>query len=165
MTSSELENLVTLGQLKREPSSQREFGSLVRSGTARLTDATSPAISIESRFDLAYNAAHALALAALRHRGYRSANRYIVFQALAHTLSLPAETWRVLAKAHERRNLAEYEGVLDIDERLLNGRDCRRPGRIEGRQGTAPLRIAREEILIANSTRPCSDRHPELACA
>jgi hypothetical protein len=27
-------------------------------------------------------------------------------------------TWRLLAKCHERRNLAEYEGVVDVDERL-----------------------------------------------
>lgn len=27
--------------------------------------------------------------------------------------------WRVLAKAHERRNLAEYEGHLEQDERLF----------------------------------------------
>lgn len=47
-------------------------------------------LAIESRFDLAYNAAHALALAALRARGYRSDNRYVVFQALPHTLGLPA---------------------------------------------------------------------------
>ncbi|HZH41890.1 MAG TPA: hypothetical protein VFD85_12810 [Gemmatimonadales bacterium] len=119
MTSAELENLVRLGHLKPEACSQRDFDNLVKSGSARLTDAANPAVSIEGRFDLAYNAAHALALAALRHRGYRSENRYVVFQALAHTLGLPPETWRVLAKAHERRNLSEYEGVLDMDERLL----------------------------------------------
>jgi hypothetical protein len=119
MTSPELENLVRLGHLKRQPCSQRDFDNLVKSGAARLNDATNPAISVEGRFDLAYNAAHALALAALRHRGYRSENRYMVFQALAHTLGLPSETWRVLAKAHERRNLAEYEGILDMEERLL----------------------------------------------
>ena len=32
---------------------------------------------------------------------------------------MPAEKWRILAKAHERRNLAEYEGHLEEDERLL----------------------------------------------
>lgn len=119
MTSPELENLVRLGHLKRETCSQRDFDNLVKSGSARLWDAANPALSLEGRFDLAYNAAHALALAALRHRGYRSENRYVVFQALAHTLGLPPETWRVLAKAHERRNLSEYEGLLDMDERLL----------------------------------------------
>ncbi len=65
MTSPELKNLVRLGQLKRGTSSQRELDNLVKSGTARLADATSEALSMEGRFDLAYNAAHALALAAL----------------------------------------------------------------------------------------------------
>ena len=74
---------------------------------------------MESRFDLAYNAAHALSLAALRRAGYRSANRYMVFQALPHTLGLGPEVWRVLAKCHDVRNRGEYEGDLYIDERLL----------------------------------------------
>lgn len=119
MTSPELENLVRIGKLKREPPSPQELDGLLRSGAARLTDAGKTDLALESRFDLAYNAAHALALAALRRLGYRSENRYLVFQALPHTLGLPDATWRVLAKCHERRNLAEYEGALDVDERLL----------------------------------------------
>lgn len=54
-----------------------------------------------------------------RWHGYRAANRYIVFQVLPHTLGLGAEVWRVLAKCHEVRNLGEYEGDLNIDDRLL----------------------------------------------
>jgi hypothetical protein len=77
-------------------------------------------LSYSSRFDLAYNAAHALALVALRGAGYRSDNRYLVFQVLAHTVGMPAEKWRTLAKAHERRNLAEYEGHMERDDRLLD---------------------------------------------
>ena len=119
MTSPELENLVAIGRLKREPCPVREFAGLVKSGEARLSDATNAALAIESRFDLAYNAAHALALAALRSMGYRSDSRYVVFQVLPHTLGVAASTWRVLAKCHERRNLAEYEGVVDVDERLM----------------------------------------------
>jgi hypothetical protein len=119
MTSTELEQLVAIGKLKREPCVAREFQGLVRSGEARLADAANPALAIESRFDLGHNAAHALALAALRAKGYRSDNRYVVFQVLPHTLGLPATTWRVLAKCHERRNLAEYEGVVDVDQRLM----------------------------------------------
>lgn len=46
-----------------------------------------------------YNAAHALCLAALRWHGYRSGNRYIVFQLVPHTLDLGPAVWRVLAKA------------------------------------------------------------------
>ena len=34
-------------------------------------------------------------------------------------LGLPAEQWRVLDQTHRKRNIAEYEGVLDIDEQLV----------------------------------------------
>ena len=92
---------------------------MVRSGRVRLKDAQNTALSLESRFDLAYNAAHALSLAALRWHGYRSENRYQVFQCLTHTLQLPPTQWRVLDQAHRKRNLAEYEGDLDVDEALV----------------------------------------------
>ncbi len=119
MPSPELENLVAIGKLKREACTALEFEALVQSGAIRLADAARLDLSAESRFDLAYNASHALALAALRRSGYRSDNRYLVFQALPHTLGLEAGIWRVLAKCHELRNRAEYEGVVDFSERLL----------------------------------------------
>ncbi len=119
MTSAELDNLARIGKLKEEPGSPTEIEGLLRSGRTRLTDAKNRGLALESRFDLAYNAAHALALAALRQKGYRSDNRYLVFQVLPHTLGLGPEVWRVLAKCHERRNAAEYEGSLEIDDRLL----------------------------------------------
>lgn len=119
MTSQNLENLVKAGSLKSEPANQREFNGLLRSAKARLTDARNASLSIESRFDLAYNVSHALALAALRWHGYRSDNRYIVFQCLQHTLNIKPEVWRVLAQCHQRRNLAEYEGHLEVSDQLL----------------------------------------------
>jgi hypothetical protein len=119
MTSAELDNLVRIGKLKTEPPSARELHGMFASAVARLKDAGNPALSFDSRFDLAYSAAHALALFALRRMGYRSDNRYLVFQCLAHTTDMPASMWRVLAKAHERRNLSEYEGHLEHDDRLL----------------------------------------------
>ena len=86
---------------------------------ARLQDSRNTSLALESRFDLAYNAAHALCLAALRRKGYRASNRYIVFQVLPHTLGLGPEVWRVLDKCHNTRNLGEYEGLLDVDARLV----------------------------------------------
>jgi hypothetical protein len=119
MPSPQLDNLVKIGQLKTEPSAKAELDGLIRSGLARLVDAENATLSFESRFDLAYNAAHALALAALRFHGYRSENRYVVFQALVHTLGLPNEQWRVLDQAHVKRNRSEYEGSLDVDTKAL----------------------------------------------
>lgn len=118
--ASALENLAGPGKaLAAEPPDAAEIAGLIRSGRARLDDARNASLSLESRFDLAYNAAHALCLAALRRKGFRPRHRYIVFQALPHTLGLGPEVWRVLAKAHDARNLAEYEGHVDVSERLV----------------------------------------------
>jgi len=115
-----LDNLCGPGKpLKPEAPDAGEVAGLVRTGIARLQDAQNTALALESRFDLAYNAAHALCLAALRRLGYRAGNRYIVFQVLPHTLGLGPEVWRVLDKCHNTRNLGEYEGLLDVDERLV----------------------------------------------
>jgi hypothetical protein len=84
--ASPLENLAGPGKaLREEPPDAAEIEGLIRSGKARLHDASQAQLSLESRFDLAYNAAHALCLAALRRKGYRASNRYIVFQVLPHT--------------------------------------------------------------------------------
>ncbi|MGH9364174.1 MAG: hypothetical protein ACRD1B_02765, partial [Thermoanaerobaculia bacterium] len=75
--TSPLENLAGPGKaLRSEAPDAKEFAALTKSGLTRLADAQRHANSLESRFDLAYNAAHALCLAALRHAGYRATNRY-----------------------------------------------------------------------------------------
>ena len=81
MTSpSPLERLAGPGNvLGKEAPDAKEFEGLVHSGLARLKDAENEANSLESRFDLAYGAAHALSLAALRHHGFRPSKRDIVF--------------------------------------------------------------------------------------
>ena len=119
MANEKLDNLVNIGKLKAEDSTDEEVDGLIRSGLVRLADSRNKTLNIESRFDLAYNAAHALSLAALRLTGYRSENRYLVFQCLQHTLELPDEQWRVLDQAHRKRNIAEYEGDGDVDEHLV----------------------------------------------
>ncbi len=119
MSNDKLDKLVKINQLHVEPFSQSEFDGLMQSGKIRLKDAQNESLSVESRFDLAYNASHALSLAALRWHGYRSGSRYLVFQCLRHTLELPNELWRVMDTAHRKRNLAEYEGHMDVDQGLL----------------------------------------------
>lgn len=119
MNKEALENLVNIRKLHHEAADASEVNGLIQSGSIRLQDAKLESLSLESRFDLTYNAAHALSLAALRHVGYRSDNRYLVFQCLQHTLDLPSAKWRVLDQAHRKRNLAEYEGFTDVDESLV----------------------------------------------
>ena len=119
MSLPQLDNLVRIRQLKAEAPAQSEIDGLIRSGTLRLKDAQVESLSLDSRFDLAYNAAHAFSVAALRWHGYRSEHRFTVFQCLEHTVRLPPELWRVLDQSHRKRNVAEYEGHLDVDRSLL----------------------------------------------
>ena len=93
---------------------------MLNSAKRRLHDSRLESLSEDSQFALAYGAAHALALAALRWYGYRSDKRYLVFQCLQHTIGLENAKWRVLDKCHKQRNLAEYEGYLEITPQLLN---------------------------------------------
>ena len=120
MVNDKLNALVKVKALYPESSDIDEIDSLVASGKNRLIDAQNMSLNIESRFDLAYNASHSLALAALRKNGYRSSKRYLVFQCLEQTLGIPPEQWRVLDTAHKKRNNAEYEGVIDVSEDLVN---------------------------------------------
>jgi hypothetical protein len=119
MSKDALDNLVKIGKLKREPPRRAEFDGLVNSARKRLADARNEKLAPESRFDLAYGAAHGFALAALRLHGYRSENRYMVFQALTHTVGLSPAVMRVFSKCHDARNLAEYEGHTEVDRQLL----------------------------------------------
>jgi hypothetical protein len=144
MPSQQLDNLVRIGQLKAEQAMQPELDGLLRSGAARIKDAENAQLSLESRFDLAYNAAHAFSLAALRFHGYRSENRFLVFQSLQHTLGLSPAKWRVLDQAHKRRNLVEYEGSVEVDVGLLS----------------ALIRIAREVETAVRALGPLPGSRP-----
>ena len=86
MAHDKLDNLVKIGELKVENTTEEEVTGLIRSGLARLADSKNKDLNIESQFDLAYNAAHALSLAALRAHGYRSESRYLVFQSSSPTV-------------------------------------------------------------------------------
>jgi hypothetical protein len=119
MSAPELQNLVRIGRLKSEPPARNEYLGMLTAARSRLKDAQNQDLDPDSRFDLVYGAAHRLALAALRRMGYRSENRITVFQTLVHTLGTSASEVQIFLQAHNERNLAEYEGRMEIDERLL----------------------------------------------
>jgi hypothetical protein len=119
MSKAELDNLVRINKLKLEPGRRAEFDGMVRSARTHLTDAQNESIDTDSQFDLAYGAAHRLASAALRQQGYRSEDRITVFQTLVHTVGSDKADVQIFLKAHNERNLAEYEGRAEIDPRLL----------------------------------------------
>lgn len=118
----ELENLVKTHVLEHEEPAQKDIDGFLASGVQRLRDAENTALSLESRFDLAYNAAFALALAALRWHGYRpKKDRYIVFQALPHTTGKKGKIWLVLDLAHNKRNRSEYDAIFDVKVDTVEG--------------------------------------------
>ena len=119
MAKPELENLVKIKQLKHEPPTRKEYDGMLKSAQRGLADAQNESIETDSQFDLAVEAAHKFALAALRREGYRSENRITVFQTLVHTVGLNNADLQTFLKAHNERNLAAYQGRIDIDEKLL----------------------------------------------
>jgi len=115
----ELDNLVRIGSLKAEAASRSEYDGMIKSARRGLVDAQNESIDTDSQFDLACEAAHKFALAALRREGYRSENRIAVFQALVHTLAVNSSDLQIFLRAHNERNLAAYQGRVDIDKKLL----------------------------------------------
>jgi hypothetical protein len=112
--SPNLENLARAKQLNAEPPSAEQIGRLLASAETQLRDSRNTSLGAPSRFMLAYNAAHALALAALRAAGYRpssAGHRKIIFQVLDATADAPPGLWRALDRYHDRRNASEYEGA------------------------------------------------------
>jgi hypothetical protein len=120
MTCPPLDRLCNQGgPLTAELPDAKEFAGLRQKALSHLQDAERRDLSLDSQFVLAYNAAHALCNAALRRAGYRARHRYVVFQAVPHTLGLDADVVRFLSKCHELRNLGEYEGDLNVTERVV----------------------------------------------
>lgn len=119
MAKPELDNLVKINQLKAEPPLRKEYDGMLKSAQRGLADAQNESIETDSQFDLAVEAAHKFALAALRREGYRSENRITVYQTLTHTIGVSNADLQIFLKAHNERNLASYQGRIDIDEKLL----------------------------------------------
>lgn len=114
---SALDNLVRIGQLKPEPPAADEIDTYRRKASLYLRDAALAGMSSAGRFMLAYDAAHALAFAALRAKGYRPdaarGHRAVVFQTLEVTVGAPRELWVALDRYHTRRNASEYSAMIE----------------------------------------------------
>jgi hypothetical protein len=111
---SNLENLARVRQLHAEAPDDREIARLLGAARRFLGDARASGLSSSSRFTLAYNAAHSLALAALRSSGYRPAgtgHRQVLFQVLQSTAGASKQLSLALVQYHDRRNRVEYEAA------------------------------------------------------
>jgi hypothetical protein len=110
-----LNNLVERGMLKREMGAASEVQGLLNSAKAFLADAKRRHNSEETRFNVACEAAHALALAAMRacdlRPGKGPGHRAIVFDVLDATTTAKASICVALSKAHDKRNKLAYDGL------------------------------------------------------
>jgi hypothetical protein len=116
--SQQLRNLEQIGSPVPEPTSRVEIQRLLDLAQASLSGTKTKSLAVEPRFQLAYSAAHHLALAALRANDYRTAtregHRMLVFQTLPNTVGLEVGIARTLDRTHRKRNELEYTGAVDV---------------------------------------------------
>jgi hypothetical protein len=83
----------------------------------KLADSKARSISLDSRFDLAWEAALQLGLAALRANGYRATShaghQSLAIQTLDQSLGTPKETIRLLETFRKNRSAGLYEGSFE----------------------------------------------------
>ncbi len=111
-----LDNLIGKG-LQREPASPAEIRRFLAKIATKLSDAQSGALSLDSQFDLAYEALLQIGLAALRANGTRPDSRgghhVLALQTLNTTIGYPREKLRLLDEFRRQRGLGLYDGSFD----------------------------------------------------
>ena len=115
-----LENLLRIGRIKEHPVDAAEIQKLLAAARRSLKDSRVQEISLELRFDAAYNSILQAALVALMVNGYRPdtnqpGHHMTVLQLLPRTMGLPGKRLALLDTLRRKRNLANYTGE-DIDE-------------------------------------------------
>jgi hypothetical protein len=113
--------LLREGRLRRERTSPQEVTGFLAIARTALDDASIPALSPSGRFKHAYDAAHALALCALRVNDVRPStglgHRAIAFEALPASIGLESRIASTLQRYHTRRNKSEYEGLATVSDK------------------------------------------------
>ena len=98
-----------------------EIANLLALADRDLRDARSQELSVDWRFNIAYNAALQLAATALAAAGYRVSrsgpHHHGVIQSLVHTIGADENTVRLLDRFRKKRIVAEYDSVGTISEK------------------------------------------------
>jgi hypothetical protein len=144
-----LENLLRIGRIKEHPPNAVEIQKLLAAAHRSLKDARVQEVSLELRFDAAYNAILQAALIALMANGYRPdtnqpGHHVTVLQLLPKTMGLPGGRLAVLDALRRKRNLAYYIGE-DIDEGSL--KQCVKEAERLQEEVTAWLAASHDELL------------------
>ena len=107
------------GHLKAHKTSQKEIEQFFAVFERDMADARVEALSVERKFESAYNAALVMARAALATSGYRTSgegNHYWTIQSLAFTLQMDADTINQFNKFRQKRNTSNYEMIGVVSE-------------------------------------------------
>ena len=111
-----LENLIGKG-LQREPTSPEEIRRFMAKIATKLVDAQGGRVSLDSCFDLAYEALLQIGLAALRANGFRPDSRgghhILALQTLNTTIGYPREKLRLLDEYRRQRAIGLYDGSFE----------------------------------------------------
>ena len=98
-----------------------EIANLLALADRDLRDARSQELSVDWRFNIAYNAALQLAATALAAIGYRVSrsgpHHHRIIQSLVHTIGADENTVRLLDRFRKKRNVAEYDSVGTISDK------------------------------------------------
>jgi hypothetical protein len=124
MSLQNLDNLVQRGLLHKEPPHKDEISRLLAAADASLADSRVEAVSLASRFAMAYQAALGYSLIALRVRGYRTSSNQpgqhsIAIQSLPLTIGFSQADTNTLNSFKEKRHRGAYEGILTSSEKEL----------------------------------------------
>ena len=107
-----LRNWENSGWLLRHKTTPQEIRDLLRIADRDLSDCETKGLSSDWRFNIAYNAALQLSIAALAACGYRTsrqAHHYRSVQSLALTLGILAPWIDALDHFRKKRNMSDYE--------------------------------------------------------
>jgi len=114
-----LENLIGKG-LVREPANAEEMRRFLAKIETKLADANATVVSLDSRFDLAYEALLQIGLAALRANGLRPDSRgghhVMALQTLNTSIGYPRDKLRLLDEFRRQRAAGLYDGTLQPSE-------------------------------------------------
>lgn len=112
----ELTNLIKAGALKEADRDRDELDQYIAVATASLKDARNASSSANSRYTLAYEGLHTLAIATLVHFGVRPGDqpghRTVAFQKFCDIQDMDLGTRKIVMDAHQRRNGAIYRSAL-----------------------------------------------------
>lgn len=122
--SVSFESWLKEGRLKRHKPARQEIAGLAALADRRLADSRVAGLSAEGRFLLAYNAAVAVATAALHAAGYRTSTNLpghhaVTIASLGLTLGAEPSVVSALDAWRKKRNLATYAVPAPVSEHEL----------------------------------------------